>query len=126
VASDPLEHGVVAAAVEVLALGDLGLAQADGARPFTDAEEDYARSKRDPERRLLARLAAKRAACRVLGGDVRPEDVEVVRARYGAPSLRLSPRATARLQALGAERVLVSLTHERAHAAAAVLLLRAG
>jgi holo-[acyl-carrier protein] synthase len=125
VASDPGEHGVVAAAVEVLALADLGPAQA-GARPFTEAEEDYARSKRDPERRLLARLAAKRAACRLLGGGVGPLDVEVVRARYGAPSLRLSPRATARLQALGAERILVSLTHERAHAAAAVLLLRAG
>jgi holo-[acyl-carrier protein] synthase len=126
VASDPDEHGVVSSAVEVLALADLGPARADGARPFTEAEEDYARSKRDPERRLLARLAAKRAACRLLGEGVGPQDVEVVRARYGAPALRLSPRAEARLKALGAERVLVSLTHERAHAAAAVLLLRAG
>jgi phosphopantetheinyl transferase (holo-ACP synthase) len=51
-------------------------------------------------------------------------DVEVVRDRSGPPRLRLSPRAQARLLALGAVEALVSLTHERRHAAAAVLLLR--
>jgi holo-[acyl-carrier protein] synthase len=121
------EHGVVAAAVELIEVGELDRFRGEGAaRLFTEDEEAYARSKRDPERRLAARLAAKRAACRLLGAGVGPEDVEVVRKRFGAPGLRLSPRARARLLELGAEDVLVSLTHERSHAAAAVLLLRAG
>jgi len=50
----------------------------------------------------------------------------VVRGPYGPPSLRLTGAALARMQALGARRALVSLTHERATAAALVLLLRDG
>lgn len=90
---------------------------------FTAGEEAYARARRDPQRRLAARLAAKRAACRLLGGDVELSDVEVVRGRYGPPALRLSQRARARMARLGARETLVSLTHERQHAAAVVLLL---
>jgi holo-[acyl-carrier protein] synthase len=121
------EHGVVAAALEVLPLAELGRLRTDpAATPFTKGEEAYARSKSDPERRLLARLAAKRAACRLLGPGIELHDVEVVREGFGAPRLRLAPRALERLRELGAERVLVSLTHERAYAAASVLLLRAG
>jgi phosphopantetheinyl transferase (holo-ACP synthase) len=74
--------------------------------------------------RLAARLAAKRAAARLLGGGVSPSDVEVSRRPGGPPSLRLSPRAEARLHEQGADQILVSLTHERRHAAAAVLLIR--
>jgi len=48
----------------------------------------------------------------------------VSRGEYGPPALRLSGAARDRLQALGAGRALVSLTHERAHAAALVVLLR--
>jgi phosphopantetheinyl transferase (holo-ACP synthase) len=44
----------------------------------------------------------------------------------GAPTLRLSTRAEARLHALGARRTLVSLTHERKQAAASVLFLTDG
>jgi holo-[acyl-carrier-protein] synthase len=97
---------------------------ADEASPFSAAELRYARSKADPARRLAARLAAKRAAARALGDGITPGDVEVVRARYGPPHLRLSPRAATRLREKGASRALVSLTHERRHAAAAVLLVR--
>ncbi len=119
------DEGVVASAVEVLEIDEVKhrLAQGEDAL-FTEAERAYARSKSDPERRLAARLAAKRAACRLLGGDVTPADVEVVRDRAGPPGLRLSARARRRLLALGAARALVSLTHERRHAAAAVVLLR--
>ena len=59
----------------------------------------------------------------VLGG-VSPSDVEVSRRPGGPPHLRLSARAEARLREQGADQILVSLTHERRHAAAAVLLIR--
>lgn len=91
---------------------------------FSAAELRYARERSDPGRRLAARLAAKRAACRLLGGTASEAEVEVVRAEYGPPALRLRGAARERMRALGASRTLVSLTHERAHAAALVLLLR--
>jgi phosphopantetheinyl transferase (holo-ACP synthase) len=48
-----------------------------------------------------------------------------VRFPGGAPRLRLSPRARGELEKAGAGAALVSLTHGREHAAAAVLLVRA-
>jgi len=113
--------GVVASAVEVLAIPEVeALGDAAGA-VFTEGERAYAESKSDPERRLAARLAAKRAACRLLGEGVALGDVEIV-SGGGAPRMRLGPRAAERLRALGASSVLVSLTHGRTHAAACVLL----
>jgi holo-[acyl-carrier protein] synthase len=118
------EDGVVGHAVEVLEIAEVAALITRGAHPFTEAELAYARATSDPERRLAARLAAKRAAARLLGGGVLPSEVEVVRGRGGPPRLRLSERARGRLAGLGAGRVLVSLTHGREQAAAAVLLLR--
>jgi holo-[acyl-carrier-protein] synthase len=115
--------GVVASAFEVLEIAEVGPLLASGDHPFSDEELAFARARSDPERRLAARLAAKRAAARLLGGDVSPADVEVSRRPGAPPRLRLSPRAQDRLRALGAGDTLVSLTHERRHAAAAVLLL---
>ena len=90
---------------------------------FTPGERAYAESKSDPTRRLAARLAAKKAALQALGGGLELADVEVVRGRGGPPRIELSARAGARLAALGGERMMVSLTHGRTHAAAAVLVL---
>src|SRR5260221_10194195 len=119
------DDGVVADALEVLEIGEVEALTAKGdPDPFTEGERAYARSKSDPERRLAARLAAKRATCRLLGPDISLGDVEVVRGRGGPPGLRLSAKARERLLALGAGRALVSLTHERRYAAAVVLLLR--
>lgn len=119
------DDGVVADALEVLEIGEVeALAVKDDPDPFTEGERAYARSKSDPERRLAARLAAKRAACRLLGPGISLGDVEVVRGLGGPPRLRLSAPARERLLALGAGNALVSLTHERRHAAAAVLLVR--
>ena len=124
------EDGVVASVLEIVEvaeaerlLADPSPAGSDGVSPFSAQELAYARSKSDPERRLAARLAAKRAAARALGGEVEPKDVEVRRGLYGPPALHLSPRAALQLRARGATRALVSLTHERLHAAASVLLL---
>lgn len=116
--------GVVASAIEVLEVAEVGPLLAAGAHPFSAEELAFARARPDPERRLAARLAAKRAAARLLGGDVSASDVEVSRRPGQPPGLRLSPRAESRLRARGADRILVSLTHERRHAAAAVLLIR--
>jgi holo-[acyl-carrier protein] synthase len=121
----PEGEDVVASAFALVEIDEVGRLPATGRPPtFTPGEEAYARARRDPERRLAARLAAKRAACRLLGGDLELGDVEVVRGTYGPPALRLSERARARLAELGAGETLVSLTHERRHAAAVVLLLR--
>ena len=116
---------MVASALEVLEIAEVAPMLASGVHPFSAEEMAFARARSDPERRLAARLAAKRAAARLLGGDVTPADVEVSRRPGAPPRLRLSPRARERLRALGADDVLISLTHERRHAAAAVLLLRA-
>jgi holo-[acyl-carrier protein] synthase len=105
--------------VEIAAFAEL--LRREGDARFGDEERRYAASKSDPVRRLAARWAAKLAAARALGGDVAPEDVEVVRG-HGAPELRLGRRAAARLRALGAARAHVSLTHGVGHAAASVVL----
>lgn len=119
------DDGVVAETVEVLAIAEVAPLLAGGGRgPFSETELAYARDKSDPERRLAARLAAKRAAARLLGGGVGEADIEVVRAPGGPPRLRLSARADEQLRNRGARAALVSLTHGREHAAAAVLLLR--
>ena len=119
------DEGVIARALEIIEIDEVVrfLGTPDAAC-FSEGERAYAGSKSDPERRLAARLAAKRAAARLLGSPVTLADVEVVRDRPGPPRLRLSPPAQARLLALGAAEAMVSLTHERHHAAAAVLLLR--
>jgi holo-[acyl-carrier protein] synthase len=111
-------------ATVVVAITEAERAEAEGA--FTPGERAYARSKSDPLRRLAARLAAKQAALEALGGGLALQDFEVVRAPAGPPRLELSARGRARLAALGAERVLVSITHGREHAAAAVLVLARG
>lgn len=110
----------MASALEVVAIEEVARLGAANRSVFSSAERAYAASKSDPDRRLAARLAAKRAAARLLGVD--PADVEVLR-EGGPPRLSLSPKAEARLVALGAARALVSLTHGRTHAAASVLLI---
>ena len=118
---------VVGHAVEVLDIAEVkALLSAGASHPFTEAELAYARDKSDPDRRLAARLAAKRAAARLLGGGVQPGEIEVLRGAGGPPRLKLTGKARERLASLGADRALVSLTHGREQAAASVLLLRGG
>jgi len=117
--------GVAASGVAIVALEEAEALLARGGEDvFTPAELAFARARSDPARRLCARLAAKRAAVELLGGGAAEREVEVLRADYGPPRLVLSGRARERLHALGASRALVSLTHERRHAAALVILLR--
>ncbi len=125
VSDRPADDGVVASGVEIVAVAEAErLLAAGGGGLFTEGELRYARDRVDPARRLAARLAAKRAAVRLLGGGASEGEIEVVRGAYGPPALRLSGAAGDRLSALGAARALVSLTHERESAAALVLLVR--
>lgn len=118
------DDSVVASAFEVVEIAEVSSLPDGGASVFSDGERRYASDKSDPERRLAARLAAKRAALTLLGAPLALGDFEVVRGRAGPPALRLSDRAQAALRARGADAVLVSLTHGRQQAAAAVLLVR--
>jgi len=125
VSESPSDDGIVASAVEVVEVEEAArLLEAGDDSVFSPEELAYARARVDPARRLAARLAAKRAACRLLGNGIAPRDITVVRDEHGPPAVVLSPRARDLLRALGADRALVSLTHERRHAAALVLLAR--
>src|SRR4051812_49300621 len=117
------EGDVLGHALEVVEIAEIEarLAHADGAALFSAEERRYAATKSDPARRLAARWAAKLAAARVLAGEVRPQDVSVVRGR-GAPRLQLTGAAATRLLDLGGGKLHVSLTHGLTHAAASVVL----
>ena len=81
----------IAEAERLLAAGDEGA--------FSQRELAYARARVDPARRLAARLAAKRAACRLLGGRRRARGTSRSCAgSYGPPALRLSGAARDRLR----------------------------
>ena len=105
----------MASGVELVEVEEAERCSRPGAEASSPRRElAYARARVDPERRLAARLAAKRAACRLLGGDAPARRGRGgARRRYGPPSLRLSGAARERMRALGAGRALVSLTHER-------------
>jgi holo-[acyl-carrier protein] synthase len=124
---DSCDHvdGVVGRAIEIVEIAEVnGLLESGGVSMFTEAERLYAESKSDPERRLAARLAAKRALCRLLDDAISPEEIEVLPARGGPPRLALSETAARLCSAKDAGRILLSLTHGRTHAAACVLLVR--
>ena len=84
-------------------------------RIFTEAERDYAAARARPGRHLAARFAAKEAVIKALGlsGGFGLREIEIVAGE--PPSVVLSGRAAA---AAAGDRVEVSLTHSRDHAAA--------
>ncbi len=92
-------------------------------RIFTAGEIAYCARRRDPAPSLAARFAAKEAFAKAAPAGARPGwlEVEVVMSEGDKPVLRVSPRLA---QLLGARRVLVSLTHSRDMAMAAVLIAR--
>lgn len=76
--------------------------------------------------RLAGRFAAKEAAVKALGtgfsGGISPQDVEVLADALGRPRLVFFAGAEARRLELGARRSHVSISHERHHAVATVIL----
>jgi holo-[acyl-carrier protein] synthase len=83
-------------------------------RLFSDEERAYASKQKDPVKSLSARFGAKEAVMKAMGVGLwkfKLRDVEVVRAKSGAPSVALHGRAAE----MAAERGIVdwqlSLTH---------------
>jgi holo-[acyl-carrier protein] synthase len=95
-------------------------------RVFTDDEQRYARTRRDPAEALAARFAAKEAVMKALAvgiGAFPWRDVEVVRADGGAPSLILHGDAGSLAGRRGVGGWLVSLTHTATVAGAVAIAL---
>jgi holo-[acyl-carrier protein] synthase len=81
-------------------------------RCFTEHEWDYAHRYVDSSARLAARFAGKEAVMKSLGAGWRHipwRDVEITGG--GAPQVNLAGAAARRAEAIGAVRVLVTITH---------------
>ena len=90
-------------------------------RIYTEGEIAYCRG-RAPQ--LASRFAAKEAVMKALGTGVRGvrwRDIEVVRHRGQAPTVRLSGTARARAERLGIGHLAVSLSHSEEYAVAFVV-----
>ena len=90
-------------------------------RIYTESEAAYCRG-RAPQ--LASRFAAKEAVMKLLGTGVRGvhwRDIEVVRGRGQAPSIRLRGTAEARAKRIGLTDIAVSLSHSREFAVASVV-----
>ncbi len=126
-AADPA-RGAAGIGIDLIEIGRIERAIARrpllAERLFRPAELAFARSRPRPARHLAARFAAKEAAVKALGGGCPLRAVEVVGGGGEPPTLRLHGRA-AELARAGGIGLLVSLTHSRETAAAAVLARRA-
>lgn len=95
-------------------------------RLFTDGEQAYGARFKDPTQPLAARFAAKEATMKAMGVGLwkfKFKDVEVIKARSGAPSLRLTGKAAELAASLGITDFKVSLTHTDLVAEAVVISL---
>ncbi|MFO7590790.1 MAG: holo-ACP synthase [Acidimicrobiia bacterium] len=98
-------------------------------RLFSDAEREYAFRQYDPAKSLAARFGAKEAVMKAMGVGLwkfKFRDVEVVRARSGAPSVSLGGRAAEMAEERGITGWHLSLTHTETTAMAVVLALGPG
>jgi holo-[acyl-carrier protein] synthase len=95
-------------------------------RLFSDAEREYAFRQKDPAKSLAARFGAKEAVMKAMGVGLwkfKFRDVEVVRARSGAPSVALTGRAAEMASERGVVSWQLSLTHTETTALALVIAL---
>ncbi len=95
-------------------------------RIFTADELLTADSKRDPAEFYASRWAAKEAASKALGCGIgrscRFKDICVCNGQSGRPSLSFSGAGAETARALQVKAIHVSLSHEREHAMATVIL----
>ena len=91
-----------------------------GDRVFTPEEVARCSESPDPAPCLAARWAAREAAVKALGGisGLAWTDIRVEVGEEGQPTLALEGAARERANAVGAHRLLLSLSHERTLAAA--------
>lgn len=92
------------------------------ARVFLEDERRYCASRRDPARHYAARFAAKEAVVKALavGSDMTFlwREIEIRRNADGAPTVRLTGRASACARRRGITGIRVSLSHSDTHAVA--------
>jgi holo-[acyl-carrier protein] synthase len=91
-------------------------------RVFTEEEQRYCDRRADPTERYAARFAAKEAVMKAMGvgmGACKWREIEVAKARSGAPSVRLHGGALALANERGVTRWHLTLTHT-AHLAEAI------
>lgn len=95
-------------------------------RILRESELAYCLSHSDPAPCLAVRFAAKEAVSKAfgtgIGAELNWQDIEVERLASGQPSIRLHDAGARLLEARGAVRVLLSLTHSTGHAAAVAIL----
>jgi holo-[acyl-carrier protein] synthase len=95
-------------------------------RLFSDDEREYAFRQFDPAKNLAARFGAKEAVMKALGVGLWKfafRDVEVVRAKSGAPSLALRGKAEQLAGARGVRAWQLSLSHTDSTAIAVALAI---
>jgi holo-[acyl-carrier protein] synthase len=95
-------------------------------RLFSDDERAYAFRQKDPSKSLAARFGAKEAVMKAMGVGLwkfRFRDVEVVRAKSGAPSISLTGRAAEMAVERGITTWHLSLTHTETTAMAVTIAL---
>jgi holo-[acyl-carrier protein] synthase len=99
-----------------------------GRRVYTQGEWQYCLSRPNPAQSLAGRFAAKEAVMKALGlgwpGGIAYRDIEITRELTGKPGIRLSNRAAHRATQLGVSHCTVSMTHDRTHSSATVILER--
>ena len=85
-----------------------------GRRVFTPAEVEYAERRRDPTERYAVRFAAKEAVLKAMGVGLWScplNEIEVVRAESGQPSILLHGEAAALAASKGIDSWLLTMTH---------------
>lgn len=83
-------------------------------RLFSEAEQSYARKRRDPTERFAARFAAKEAVLKAMGVGLWKfplRDIEVIRAPSGQPSVLLHRKAATVAAERGVREWLLTITH---------------
>ncbi|MCC6346173.1 MAG: holo-ACP synthase [Nitrospirales bacterium] len=91
-------------------------------RVFTEGEIAFCYGRKDPFPGLAARFAAKEAMVKASRVPLPYREVDVVRGSTGAPSVALRGTAAELLSIGGHLRIHLSMSHERSHAVATVVL----
>ena len=95
-------------------------------RLFSDEERAYAVKQKDPSKSLAARFGAKEAVMKAMGVGLwkfKLRDVEVVRAKSGAPSVALFGRAAEMADERGIVDWQLTLTHTETTALAIAIAI---
>ncbi|MBI1827085.1 MAG: holo-ACP synthase [Planctomycetes bacterium] len=98
-------------------------------RVLTVAEQERAEHFADPIPFIAGRFAAKEAILKMIGtgwrGEIAWTDMEILPNELGQPIVRLCGATARRAEAIGINRVNLSITHTKNYAAASAIGLRA-